>query len=128
MLLLDVKEENGWLFSTFQLTYKVSWERLCHGVRSIMDYYDQPEIFLDGNKLELINKNSFAELEEGSQLMIRGMSTILRVPIMITFYNQLPTVSVSVAAATEEYETADYKSFNLSLGQYMDSIELAMHR
>jgi hypothetical protein len=29
---------------------------------------------------------------------------------------------------TEEFQTADYQKFNMSMGQYMDSIEIAMYR
>ena len=36
-------------------------------------------------------------------------------------------VDVWVACATDEFKEADYKSFNLSMGQYMDSMELAMY-
>ena len=46
--------------------------------------------------------------------------------VMITFYNQSRRVDVYVQSVTKEFEEADYKKFNLSLGQYMDSIELAM--
>ena len=28
---------------------------------------------------------------------------------------------------TDEFKDADYQKFNMSLGQYMDSIELAMY-
>ena len=56
------------------------------------------------------------------------LEKIIQVPLMITFFNQLQTVRVSVACATDEFKDADYKKFNMSLGQYMDSIELAMYR
>lgn len=29
---------------------------------------------------------------------------------------------------TEEFQNVDYQGFNMSLGQYMDGIEIAMHR
>ena len=61
-------------------------------------------------------------------MTIRGVSKIVQVPLMVTFFNQLQTVRVSVARATDEFKEADYKKFNMSLGQYMDSIELAMYR
>ncbi len=67
------------------------------------------------------------ELEENGYLTIRGVSEIIRVPLSITFYNQLDIVKVTVACATEEFEEADYKKFNLSMCQFMDSAELAMY-
>lgn len=47
--------------------------------------------------------------------------------MMVKFYNQLQRVDVWVACAADEFKEADYKSFNLSMGQYMDSMELAMY-
>ena len=61
-------------------------------------------------------------------MTIRGISKIIGVPLMITFYNQLQVVSCSVACATEEFQEADYEKFNKSLAQYMDSLEIAMFR
>jgi hypothetical protein len=46
---------------------------------------------------------------------------------MITFYNQINAVDVTAARVTDEFRDADYQKFNMSLGQYMDSIELAMY-
>ena len=48
--------------------------------------------------------------------------------MMVTFLNQINAVNVSIAQITDEFKTADYQRFNLSLGQYMDSIELSMYR
>ena len=77
---------------------------------------------------EISNKEDILKLEESGNLVIRGMSAIIKVPLMITLYNQLNVVDVSVAGATEEFREADYQKFNMSMGQYMDSIELAMYR
>ena len=66
-------------------------------------------------------------LEESGYLTIRGESEIIGVPIMITFYNQLDLVRVTVIPTTAEFEETDYKRFNLSMCQYMDSAELAMY-
>ena len=46
---------------------------------------------------------------------------------MMTFFNQLKTVNVAVACATDEFKEADYHNFNMSMGQFMDSVELAMY-
>ncbi len=61
-------------------------------------------------------------------MTVRGISEMIRVPLMITFFNQLDLVKASVACATEEFTEADYRSFNLSMCQFMDSAELAMYR
>ncbi len=128
MLLLGVKEENGWLISRWNLTYKAGWEHLCKAAHSVYDFYTQQEILVDGKQIEIKNKDDIFDIEEGGNLVIRGMSSIIKVPIMITFYNQLNAVDVNVAGVTEEFKTADYQRFNMSMGQYMDSIELAMYR
>lgn len=128
MLLIGVKEENGWLLSRWNLTYKVGWEHICKAACAIFDYYDGLEILVDGEAVEVSSKEDVLHLDEARDLVVRGMSRIIKVPLMITFYNQTNAVSVSVAGATDEFKEADYQRFNMSLGQYMDSIELAMYR
>lgn len=128
MLLIDVQEENGWLLSRWNLTYRIGWEHICKAAYSVYDFYVTPEILVDGKTTGISNKESILKLEESGNLVIRGMSTIIKVPLMITFYNQLNAVDVSVAGTTEEFREADYQKFNMSMGQYMDSIELAMYR
>ena len=128
MLLIGVKEENGWLLSRWNLTYKVVWEHICKAACAIFDYYDGSEILVDGETVEVSSKEDVLHLDEARDLVVRGMSKIIKVPLMITFYNQTNAVSVSVAGAADEFKDADYQRFNMSLGQYMDSIELAMYR
>lgn len=128
MLLLGVKKENDWLLAEYNLTYKVSWDNICNAVSLVYEYYDNVEILVDNNKLNINSKEEILQLDEARAMTIRGVSKIVQVPLMITFFNQLQTVRVSVACATDEFKDSDYKKFNMSLGQYMDSIELAMYR
>ena len=128
MLLLGVKKENDWLLAEYNLTYKVGWENICKAVSLAYEYYDNVEILVDNNKVNICSKEEILQLDEARTMTIRGVSKIIQVPLMITFFNQLQTVRVSVAYATDEFKDADYKKFNMSLGQYMDSIELAMYR
>lgn len=128
MLLLGVKKENDWLLAEYNLTYKVGWENICKAVSLAYEYYDNVEILVDNNKVNICSKEEILQLDEARTMTIRGVSKIIQVPLMITFFNQLQTVRVSVASATDEFKDADYKKFNMSLGQYMDSIELAMYR
>lgn len=127
MLLLGVKKENDWLLAEYNLTYKVGWENICKAVSLAYEYYDNVEILVD-NKVNICSKEEILQLDEARTMTIRGVSKIIQVPLMITFFNQLQTVRVSVACATDEFKDTDYKKFNMSLGQYMDSIELAMYR
>lgn len=128
MLLLGVKKENDWLLAEYNLTYKVGWENICKAVSLAYEYYDNVEILVDNNKVNINSKEEIFQLDEARTMTIRGVSKIIQVPLMITFFNQLQTVRVSVVCATDEFKEADYKKFNMSLGQYMDSIELAMYR
>ena len=128
MLLLGVKKENDWLLAEYNLTYKVGWENICKAVSLAYEYYDNVEILVDNNKVNICSKEEILQLDEARTMTIRGVSKIIQVPLMITFFNQLQTVRVSVACATDEFKDADYNKFNMSLGQYMDSIELAMYR
>lgn len=128
MLLIGVKEENAWLISRWNLTYRVGWQHMCKAVYSVCDFYQGLEILVDNEKIEVNNKDDILNLAEAKTMTVRGESTIIKVPIMITFYNQTNIVDINVAKATEEFLKAEYESFNKSLCQYLDSIELAMYR
>ena len=128
MLLIGVKEENAWLVSRWHLTYRVGWEHICKAAHSVYDYYQGLEILVDDKTVNVTNKESVLSIDESSSMTIRGISTIIGIPIMITIYNQTNIVDINVAKATEEFSSADYQSFNKSLCQYLDSMEIAMHR
>lgn len=128
MVLVGVKEENGWLSSRWNLTYRVGWEQICKGVSSVYEYYERTEVLVNGQRAEVSDKADILKLDEQGDMIIRGISKIIKCPVMIRFYNQLQAVDVSVPCVTEEFKEADYQKFNMSLGQYMDSIELAMYR
>ena len=128
MLLLGVEKENGWLFAEYRSTYRVGWEHICKGVKLAYDYYDNVEVLVDDKIININSKEQVMELEEAGNMIIRGISKIIGVPLMITFYNQLQVVRCSVGCVTEEFQVADYEKFNKSLAQYMDSLEIAMFR
>ncbi len=127
MLLLGVRKENGWLLSTFKLTYGVGWRGICNAVSATYDYYDKVEVLVDDKRVNISSKDEILQLEEAGSIIIRGLSKIVEVPLMLTFFNQLQKVNVAVACATDEFLEADYQKFNMSIGQYMDSVELAMY-
>ncbi len=128
MLLVEVKEHNDWLISRWNLTYGVSWEQLCKAACSLFDDYEKREILVDHQAVKLSSKEELLKIDEAWNLTVRGISRLIGVPIMIIFHNQVRTVEVYAAKASKEFETADYQKFNLSLGQYMDSVELSMKR
>ena len=128
MLLAGVKENNGWVLSRWNLTYPVGWEQICKAVHSVYEFYTQTEVLLENQKATVTQKEDILTLPECGGLTIRGNSNIIKVPVMITFYNQTNIVDVNVAKMTEEFEDTNYEKFNKSLCQYLDSIELAMYR
>ena len=128
MLLIGVKDENAWLISRWNLAYSVGWESICKAVKSVYDYYKGMEILVDDKAVAVVNKEDVLNLDEARTMTIRGMSTIIGIPIMITFYNQTNIVDVNVAKVTDEFKSADYEKYNKSLCQYMSSLEIAMYR
>lgn len=128
MLLAGVKEDKGWLFSEWRMTYGVGWDKICKAAVALYDTYTDTEILIDNTAQLIQTKQDILKLDESGTLMIRGLSTVIKVPLMITFVNQTNIVKAVVAMATEEFSQADYQKFNLSMCQLMDSIELAMYR
>ena len=128
MLLLGVEKENGWLLAEYSLTYRVDWEHICKGVKLAYDYYENVEVLVDDKIVNINSKEQVMDLKEAGKMTIRGISKIIGVPLMITFFNQLQVARCLVACVTEEFQVADYEKFNKSLAQYMDSLEIAMFR
>ena len=132
MKLSGVEKRDGWLYSEWRLTYRVGWEHICKAASLIFEFTDKPEI-ITGDAYEeseraVSEPREILSLDEAGYLTVRGTSEIMRVPLMITFYSQLDLVKVWVACATEEFAEADYRNFNLSMCQFMDSAEIAMYR
>ncbi len=132
MKLAGVEKNGSWLFSQWNLTYRVGWSQICSAVWLIYNYTTDPEIIVGGTdgetKVEIKNADDIMSIEESGNMTIRGMSDIIKVPLSITFFNQLDLVRVTVACANAEFAEADYKKFNLSMCQFLDSAEIAMYR
>ena len=101
--------------------------KLILGVRGVYPYIEDAEVQVDGEPLRFSTPEDLLAIPEASSVMIRGMSPILKAPIMLTFFNQKPFINVAVGRVGEEYQHTDYEKFNKSLGQFMDSIEIMMH-
>ena len=131
MVLQGVKKQDGWLLSEWRLTYRVGWSHICAAAQRIWEYTKDPEILIsDAGGQEAVSvaeAEAVRRIREAGTLTVRGMSKILDVPVSITFFNQLDLVRATVACATEEFREADYQKFNKSMGQFMDSAELAMY-
>ena len=134
MLLIGFTEEPGWIRSTFNLTYRVSWETLLKGVRGVYPYMrdvsqntDTPEILVDDAIIQISSRDEILAIPEAGSITIRGFSPVIKAPAMLVFHNQVSFVNVAVGRVGEEYQNTDYEKFNKSLGQFMDSIEIMMH-
>ena len=134
MLLIGITEEPGWIRSTFNLTYRVSWETLLKGVRGVYPYMrdvsqnaDNPEILVDDEIIQISSPDEILAIPEAGSITIRGFSPVIKAPAMLVFHNQVSFVNVAVGRVGEEYQNTDYEKFNKSLGQFMDSIEIMMH-
>ena len=131
MTLIGVKKDNGWLYSEWRLTYGTGWDSICKAAELLYEYTEDPEVITgsaSGSSTADIKKGEdILGLQEAGYLTIRGMSKIIEAPLSITFYNQTDLVRATVACATEEFREADYEKFNLSMCQFMDSAEIAMH-
>ena len=132
MKLMGVEKRGAWLYSEWRLTYPVGWESILNAAALCWQYTKEPELLLGdagGEKQVPVDRaEEVKKLDESGTLTIRGFSTIVNVPLMLVFFNQSDMVRLYVACATEEFAKADYREFNLSMCQFMDSAELAMYR
>lgn len=134
MLLIGITEEPGWIRSTFNLTYRVSWETLLKGVRGVYPYMrdvsqnaDNPEILVDDEIIQISSPDEILAIPEAASITIRGFVPVIKTAAMLVFHNQVSFVNVAVGRVGEEYQNTDYEKFNKSLCQFMDSIEIMMH-
>ena len=127
MLLMGVKEENGWLCSQWNLTYGTGWTEITKAVKTAYPYYENVEVLVDNRKVDLRSAEDVLCLEEGGNMVIRGTSTVIKVPMMVKFITSCREWTCGWRVPQIEFKEADYKSFNLSMGQYMDSMELTMY-
>lgn len=134
MLLAGLTEEPGWIRSSFNLTYRVSWETLLKGVRGVYPYMrgvspndDTPEVLVDNAIVQISSPDEILAIPEAGSITIRGFAPVIKAPAMLVFHNQVPSVNVAVGRVGEEYQNTDYEKFNKSLCQFMDSIEIMMH-
>ena len=127
MVLAGVTEENKWLVSAWILTYKVGWDKILKACASCSENYHEFEILVDKKLVPIKTNEEIMKLEEAQNLTFRGLLKNIGAGIMITLYNQSDLVDVYVTMTTEEFSSADYETFNKTLGGYLDSIELAMY-
>ena len=82
---------------------------------------------MDGLPIQIGQPEEILQTPESNAISIRGVLTIIDVPVVVTFYNQADYVNVMVACANEEFQNTNYEKFNKSMSQIMDSLELMMY-
>ena len=126
MILIGEKEEKGWIHANYRLTRPVSWQQLLKAVHGVYGYFKKTEILVNG-LLAVGQPEEILQTPESNAISIRGVLTIIDVPVVVTFYNQADYVNVMVACANEEFQNTNYEKFNKSMSQIMDSLELMMY-
>ena len=127
MILIGEKEEKGWVHANYRLTRPVSWQQLLKSVHGVYGYFKKTEILVNGLPIQIGQPEEILQTPESKAISIRGVLTIIDVPVVVTFYNQADYVNVMVAGANEEFQNTNYEKFNKSMSQIMDSLELMMY-
>ena len=127
MILIREKEEKGWVHANYRLTRPVSWQQQLKAVHGVYGYFKKTEILVDGLPIQISQPEEILQTPESNAISIRGVLTIIDVPVVVTFYNQADYVNAMVACANEEFQNTNYEKFNKSMSQIMDSLELMMY-
>ena len=127
MLLIGVKENEGWLYSRWQLTWGIGWLNVCKGGRVLLEDFDKPEVYVEDEKLEpFADPEDIFKVPERGNMTVRGLSKTLGIPVMVSFTNQVKLVSVTMPASKDVVDTTDYEAFNKEIAPYVDSLEIMM--
>ena len=126
MHLLGVRENDGWLESAWELTYPVGWSQIQDAAYLLYDFFERPEVLIRYEHVDVAKKEDIKGLEEELNLTIRGFSKLVKHRVMITFHNQVKTVTVEMPTDDDEFKEADYEKFNHSMCEFMSSIEIKM--
>lgn len=140
MVLRDFKEQKEWLFTAWQLTYKVGWKGVLYIAEAMYPYLGQGEVLLNAGRVDEANLTAkvsgndkkFMSLldKEGASLTVRGMSKILKCPLQMAIYNQTYVCEVSLPVSFfKDFDTCDnkYRLISESLGQLLNSAEILGH-
>lgn len=128
MVLKSLGSENGLITTRWQLTYKPTWAQLLKAVAYAHEYYGVP-VVLSGFDVFITEKpEDVLKIPEDCSAGVRGMSKVLDTEVNIRFHNGAQTVMAEVKKDSDEFASPDYQKICMALGQYMDSLELAMYQ
>lgn len=142
MILREITQQDDWLVTAWQMTYKTGWNVILHMENSMFPFLEKGEVL--GNtivaKKESVNLTEkvmqadnlllcLAEEEMGS-LTIRGFSKILKCPLQVCIYNQTDVCEVYIPKiAFKDFDSIEkpYEAVTLRLGRLVDSMEIWGH-
>lgn len=135
MVLRDYKEQGDWLYTAWQLTYKMGWKGVLYVSEAMYPYLEHGEVLAnDMNVTEKVSgqdKKFMSLLEdEKSSLTVRGMSKILKCPLQMTLYNQTYVCEALLPLGFfKDFASSDnqYRLIAEQLGQLLNSAEILGH-
>ena len=127
MLFMGHHEDDGWLLSTFNLTFRASWEMMLQGVYEAWHYFANVEILVDRKPIEIKTPEDILKIPENWNITIRGLLMVARTNVEIIFYNQVRFINVRVECNNEELKNLDYEHYNKFIGKFIDNMEIAMN-
>lgn len=127
MLFMGHREDDGWLLSTFNLTFRASWEMMLQGVYEAWHYFANVEILVDRKPIEIKTPEDILKIPEDRNIVIRGLLMVARANVEIVFYNQVHFINVYVECNNEELKNLDYEHYNKFIGKFIDNMEIAMN-
>ena len=117
MLLIGITEEPGWIRSTFNLTYRVSWETLLKGVRGVYPYMrdvsqnaDNPEILVDDEIIQISSPDEILAIPEAGSITIRGFVPVIKTAACWCSATRYPSSTSPWAASARNTRTPTTKS------------------
>jgi len=127
MLFMGHHEDDGWLLSTFNLTFRASWEMMLQGVYEAWHYFANVEILVDRKPIEIKTPEDILKIPENWNISIRGLLMVARTNVEIVFYTQVHFINVYVECNNEELKNLDYEHYNKFIGKFIDNMEIAMN-
>lgn len=140
MVLRDFSEQNEWLFTVWQLTYKADWKSVLYIAEAMYPYLERGEVLLNAGRGDEANltatvsdkDNKFISLldQEGANLTVRGMSKILKCPLQMTIYNQTFVCETALPVSFfKDFDSCEnkYRQISEVLGQLLNSAEILGH-
>lgn len=140
MVLRDFEEQKEWLFTVWQLTYKVDWKGVLYIAEAMYPYLDRGEVLSNAGREDEANltakvsgkDNRFMILsdKEEASLTVRGMSKVLKCPLQMTIYNQTYVCEASLPVRFfKDFDACEnkYRQIAEALGQLLNSAEILGH-